>query len=202
VKKKAKIKKAIIRDFWWTVSIIYIVLTYASLGVMPAIWNSINAILGGQAIILLYVLYSAAGISILLYLFVVKRETSLETYAYLVIAIGIYIILLDFEVNPGEKIHIGQYGLLGIFLYNALRIDHRRYDIRLYYLGSLICFITGALDEVTQWLLPKRTFTLHDVFINGMSGVVTLLVIRLVILKKPRRRRYHERRRNVEHLPY
>ena len=92
--------------------------------------------------------------------------------------------MFKFEKNPGEKIHMIQYGVLGIFLYNALKIDFNRFDKRLYIFGSLISMILGSIDEVIQGVLPNRVFTWHDVFINGLSAIIALLLIRFNILKK------------------
>ncbi len=79
------------------------------------------------------------------------------------------------EKNPGEKIHMFQYGIFGWLLFKALALDSKDASVNLYLTGGLICLIAGALDEVIQGILPNRTFTWHDVFINGISGIMVQL---------------------------
>ncbi len=169
---------------WWASFIIYIGVTYATLGIMPAIWNKLNAILGGKGIVLQYAIYSLAGLVTLSYIVFIKKERSIVRYLLFFLFAAILCIMFKFERNPGEKIHMAQYGLAGVLLYNALKIDFDRFNIKLYLYGSLISLIAGALDEVIQGFLPNRWFTWHDVFINGASGIIILLVIRLNILSK------------------
>ena len=78
---------------------------------------------------------------------------------------------------------MAQYGLLGVLLYNALKIDFDKYGSALYLVGAAICIAAGAMDEVIQGILPNRHFTWHDVLINGLSGILSLLVIRVAFLE-------------------
>ena len=151
---------------------------------MPAVWDNLNALLGGNGVVVQYVMYSITGMAILYYLLFIKKEKSPITYLLFFLFIGIYFIMFKFEERPGEKIHMAQYGLLGVLLYNALKVDLDRFNRKLYMYGSVICFITGGFDEVVQGILPNRTFTWHDVFINGASGIIALLLIRFNILEK------------------
>ncbi|MBU3958904.1 MAG: VanZ family protein [Candidatus Omnitrophica bacterium] len=177
-------RKTNLRRFWWTIITLYILFTYASLGVMPAIWSRLNAFLGGRGVIAQYIIYSLVGISVFMYILFFKKEKSITRYFLFLLFIGIFFIMVKFEKNPGEKIHMAQYGLLGVLLYNALKIESGSFSKNLYLLGSFICLVVGAVDEVIQWILPNRFFTWHDVFINGASGIIALLVIRFNILKE------------------
>jgi VanZ family protein len=172
------------RRLWWAAVSLYILITYALLGVMPAIWDRINNLFGGRGVIVQYLFYAAAGAGVFAYIVFIKKERSLLKYFLFSSFVGFFFIFVFLEKNPGEKIHMAQYGILGVLSYNALKIDFDRFDKRLYIYGSLLCFIAGAVDEVIQGILPNRYFTLHDIFVNGASGIIALLAIRFNILKK------------------
>ena len=171
-----------LRTIWWSITVIYVMVNYATLGVMPGIWKKINAILGGQGIILQHVIYSSIALTLFAFLIFIKKERSLVRYLLLLLFIIVFLAMYLLEVNPGEKIHMVQYGMLGVLAYNALKVDFNRFGKALYLYGALICFAAGALDEMIQWFLPNRWFTWHDVFINGASGILALLIIRFHVL--------------------
>jgi VanZ family protein len=173
---------ASLRTIWWSITVIYVIVNYATLGVIPGIWKKINAILGGQGIILLLVIYSSIALALFVFLIFIKKERSLVRYLLLFLFIIVFLTMYLLEVNPGEKIHMFQYGTLGVLTYNALKVDFNRFGKALYLYGALICFAAGALDEMIQWFLPNRWFTWHDVLINGASGILTLLIIRFHVL--------------------
>lgn len=97
--------------------------------------------------------------------------------------IGTFIVIVKLAKLPAEKIHVAEYGLLGVLLYNALRIDFDRFGKKLYVYGILVCLIVGTLDEIIQLILPNRYFDWCDVFVNGVSGIVMLLMIKFSILR-------------------
>ena len=68
------------------------------------------------------------------------------------------------EKSPEEALHFIQYGVLGVLVYRALA--HRRHDTSIYIAAALICGILGIIDEVIQWLTPRRYWSLRDIWIN------------------------------------
>jgi hypothetical protein len=176
--------KVDLRKAWWLIILCYVAFIYSTLGCTPAIWDKIDAFFGYDGVSVLYILYWLIFILLLFYIIFIKRERSEAQYVKLFIFILIFLTMVRLEKYPGEKIHMAEYGLLGVFLYNALKIDFGIFDRRLYIFGSLISIIIGAVDEVVQLALPNRFFTWHDVFVNGLSGILTLLIIRVNILKR------------------
>lgn len=160
------------------------VATYTTLGVMPTVWNYINNSLGGKGVVVLFVLYIVTGISVLFYILFIKKERRIGRYLLFSLFICIFLVMYKLEKNPGEKIHMAQYGLFGVFLFNALKVDLDKFGKKFYLYGFIICLVVGALDEVIQGFLPNRVFTWHDTFINGASGIITLLIIRFNILQE------------------
>ena len=176
------VTKKSLKKIWWAITICYIMLIYATLGFAPAIWKNLNTLLQGKGVLAQYIIYSLIGIIAIIYIVFIKKERAINRYFLFLLFIGMSFIMLKLEKNPGEKIHLAEYGLLGVLLYNALKIDFDRFSPKLYIYGSLICVLAGAFDEVIQWLLPNRYFTLHDIFVNGLSGIIALLVTRFNIL--------------------
>ena len=172
------------RAAWWAVTITYIAVTYASLGVMPALWERFNALFGGRGVVVQYGIYLTVGLALLHHLVWVRKERRVWRYVIFFCFVALFLVMLKMEKNPGEKIHMAQYGLLGVLTYNALKIDFDRYGSALYLVGAAVCILAGALDEIIQGILPNRHFTWHDVLINGLSGILALLVIRISLLQK------------------
>ena len=174
--------KKSLKKIWWAITICYIMLIYATLGFAPTIWKNLNTLLQGKGALAQYIIYSLVGIIAFIYILFIKKERAISRYFLFLLFIGMSFIMLKLEKNPGEKIHLAEYAVLGVLLYNALKIDFDRFNPKLYIYGCLICFLAGALDEIIQWLLPNRFFTLHDIFVNGLSGIIALLMIRFNIL--------------------
>ncbi|MGB2600513.1 MAG: VanZ family protein [Candidatus Omnitrophota bacterium] len=174
--------KAKARKIWWSAVLLYLVFIYATLGYAPVLWDALNEIMGGRGLALVY----AAGISIILaiflYIIFLKKEKSPAKYLLLLIFFYIFFILSKLATFPAEKIHLLEYGILSVLLYNAFKVDLDRYDVRLYIWGSVICFLAGLIDEVIQLVLPDRFFDWKDVFLNVASGITAFMIIRFNIL--------------------
>ena len=176
-------KKIYLRKIWWIAAFLYVVFIYSTLGIAPALWNKLNYFLGGKVILAQYIIYSIIGLLILIYIAFIKKEKSPIKYFLFFLFIGLFFVMIKLAKYPAEKIHIAEYGLLGVFLYNALKMHFNRLSGKLYTYGFILCLIIGALDEVIQWILPNRYFGWYDIFMNGASGMITLLIIRFNIIK-------------------
>ena len=163
--------------FWQGLCLLYLLVTYATLGIMPALWNRIDGILHGNGILFQYVLYSATGMAAAVFLQKRSFFSAIRNILISVVFILVFFLMFYLEKNPGEKIHMFQYGIFGLLLFKALSFYIKTTSMRLYLHGSVICVIAGAVDEVIQYFLPNRVFTWHDVFVNGLSGMMVLLYI-------------------------
>ncbi len=159
----------------------YLLATYCTLGIMPELWYKLNSIMSGKGVYLFYLLYSIAFLGVLYFMVFVRKETSLSNYLLLSLFVAVFFILNEMENNPGEKIHMAQYGIFGVLLYKTLTVDFKNRSRMFYNLAFTICFTAGAVDEIIQGFLPNRAFTWHDIFVNGVSGVVSVLIIRFNI---------------------
>lgn len=162
---------------WWGITAAYLCTNYLTLGSMPRVWGRINGMLGGEGIWFQYTLYSASAIALLVYLY---RRGFLNTARHMIFTCGfilLFCVMFYLEHNPGEKIHMFQYGIFGLLLSMPLAMDLPAWSPRFCITGSIICFVAGAVDECIQGILPNRTFSWQDVFINGISGILVLIFI-------------------------
>ena len=125
--------------------------------------------------------------SLLTYMAVIKKERSVERYLLFILFTWTYLFLIKMTKFPSEKIHLLEYGVLGVFVYNALKTPLGRYNKWLYISAAAICAAIGLLDEGIQLVLPGRYFGWTDVLINIVSSVTALFIIRFNILaEKPK----------------
>jgi VanZ family protein len=87
------------------------------------------------------------------------------------------------RTNPEEAFHFVQYGVLSILLFRAL--SHRLTDPSIYLAAAAIGAIGGILDEMIQWITPRRYFDYRDIAINALAG--TLIQTALAFGVKPGR---------------
>ena len=165
------------RALWWGISTCYLCINYVSLGSMPGLWYRIDGMLNGKGILFQYALYSSIALVLAVFLY---RRRFLNKVRNLLFSCGfilLFCLMFYLEKNPGEKIHMFQYGVFGLLLFKPLSIDLPAGSLRLCLTGSVICMAAGAVDEIIQGILPNRTFTWQDVFINGLSGILVLVFI-------------------------
>jgi len=48
---------------------------------------------------------------------------------------------------------------------------------RVYFRSAAITGVIGTIDEVYQGILPLRYFTWYDIFLNGLGGVLGLIIV-------------------------
>lgn len=79
----------------------------------------------------------------------------------------VYFTLKLWEI-PEEAVHFLEYGLLGFFIFNALKLKIK--DKTIYITAFLIgCFI-GIFDEILQWIVKERFWDFRDVGLNALSS--------------------------------
>lgn len=133
------------------------------------------------------------------FLFKYKKSKMLLVSILLIffLSVGIYQIL----PNPYEFTHLPEYGVLSWLLVwafyrkkeiNGLKKEdlNRRGQIKSngrgiwkskfiknYYFYSIsLTAVVGAVDEIYQYFLPRRSFRLYDIFLNLLGGLLGLLV--------------------------
>ncbi len=75
-----------------------------------------------------------------------------------------------------ERSHLIEYGVLGVFIYEALA-ERARQGRRVPLppvLAALITAALGVVDEGIQWFLPTRVFDLQDILFNLLAGTMAI----------------------------
>lgn len=76
---------------------------------------------------------------------------------------------------PEERIHLVQFGLLGLLACPSLKGRENGGWIWLWK-PFLFVLLIGAADEVLQWFLPDRVFDTRDILFNALGGVWGILL--------------------------
>lgn len=93
------------------------------------------------------------------------------------------------RANPEEAFHFVQYGILGILIYRALSFKYSGPVI--YFAAFMLGAVAGIVDELIQWITPRRFFDFRDIGINVLSGALVQLGIGVGLRPAlPRRKNY------------
>ena len=82
--------------------------------------------------------------------------------------------------TPEEWLHLLEYGVVALL--TQLALPERWSTRRRFVVAFLVTVAVGWCDELVQGLLPTRHYDLHDVALNGASGLIAL-VGQLAIVK-------------------
>lgn len=105
---------------------------------------------------------------------------SVSNYLWLIAISSTYIFSVSkFCQSPIETIHFLEYGILGFFLFKAL--INNVHDKSIYFTAIFFGLFIGTIDELIQWITPKRIWDFQDVGLNALSGALFQLAIWKVI---------------------
>ena len=90
---------------------------------------------------------------------------------------AVYLLLfLRSTASPAERTHLMEYGVVGVFIYEALA--ERVNQGRRVPLPSLMAIVAtaalGVVDEGIQWILPNRVFDPQDILFNLLAGTMSI----------------------------
>jgi VanZ family protein len=87
-------------------------------------------------------------------------------------------VIYQFLPNPYEFTHLPEYAVLSALLINAMEKREQKSSVagNPYLLAASMSGLIGVVDEVYQYFLPKRYFTIYDIFLNILGGIIGLLV--------------------------
>lgn len=102
-----------------------------------------------------------------------RRPSAREVWAMLGLAAVVLMVWVRIE-NPAERSHLFEYGLLAVFVYQALR--ERQRNGRLSRSPVLLAILTvaalGWIDEGIQYFLPGRVYDFDDILFNTLAAFV------------------------------
>lgn len=92
----------------------------------------------------------------------------------------VYLLLfLRTTVGPAERTHLMEYGVLGVFIHEALaeRVSQGRRVPLFPVVAILVTTALGVVDEGIQWLLPNRVFDPIDMLFNFLAGTTSVAAV-------------------------
>lgn len=162
----------------------YIALIYSTLSITPAIFRFFSKAIGPSITAITdSVFISCLAVLVLLFYRKLKGR-GFKSYAGLMAVLSIYgVILCRLTPLTAEKIHLVEYGFLG---YLAMRVfrDVRSRDLR-YICVIIVIIAIGWGDELIQKVLPGRVYDIRDIYMNILSGLLGLALIRLFTPRPP-----------------
>ena len=95
------------------------------------------------------------------------------------VALGVvaaYLLVLVRMAIPTERSHLIEYGVVAVFIHEALkeRVRRGRSVPQPAVLAVLATSLVGALDECIQAFLPGRVFDSFDIMFNVLAGVMAV----------------------------
>lgn len=163
----------------WCAAGFYVLFVFLGSCVARPFWEAFNAQLRGYGILPLYlIIIVGAAYAFCWYVFIKKER--LFT-GYLVIVLIVFALLsLCLNMRKREEIvHLIEFGFLAVPVYFALKESIDKRDDRLYLYLFAFCAAVGVTDETLQFFIPGRVCDPMDMFVNTMSSLTGILVIRL-----------------------
>ena len=159
------------RLWWWTLVVVAAI--YSTLGLAQRLAETLgdHPIFGAGFFLLACFLVLATVITQGLKI----RPSRLE----ISIALGIlaaYLLVFVRMAIPTERSHLIEYGVVAIFIYEALneRVRQGRQVPRPALLAIILASIIGIIDEGIQMILPQRVFDPTDMLFNVLAAVMAV----------------------------
>lgn len=116
-------------------------------------------------------LFATCG-TFLVLLFVLFFRLKIRSFSNYFWLLAVAILYIYFTLKlwkvPVEAVHFLEYGLLGFFLFRALRFHINNRCI--YFIAFLSGSLVGIFDEILQWIVPLRLWDIRDVGLNALSS--------------------------------
>ena len=155
----------------WLWALAAVVAIYSTLGLPSTLVSKLfeQALFGGT----FFIAFLLIGVAILTQGLKV-RPGGLE----IGVALGVAAVYLMVFARMGipERSHLFEYGVVGVFIYEALReraSQGRRVPVAAL-LAILATALLGVLDECIQALLPNRVYDIRDVGFNALAGLLAI----------------------------
>ncbi len=177
----------------WTVVFFYTVAIFIVTPYLPQLISIASSRWAGSSVsrfVLVVEIALALLISILAVRFLIQKKK--KSALFLVSTGGIFLLsflIYQFIPNPYEFTHLPEYAILSILIMRALGKEKLKstdakeekdtwitMSKNLYFLSAMLTGLIGTVDEIYQYFLPNRYFTLYDIFLNVLGGILGLLI--------------------------
>jgi len=161
----------------WTLAGLWLLMIYVTIPLARTIQEFIRD--HGGKTVFMWITFVAFGLATAWVVRAVwRKELVLTTQRsiILLIILGIFSWMTwSLRANPEEALHFVQYGVLSLLLHRAL--CHRIGDVSIYLAGFMLGSCFGIIDELIQWVVPKRFFDFRDIGINALAVMLVQLAV-------------------------
>ena len=107
------------------------------------------------------------------------RPGGIEIAVILGVAAAYILLVLRSTAIPEERTHLMEYGVVGVFTYEALseRVRQGRRVPLPPVVAVVLTSALGVVDESIQWLLPNRVFDPQDILFNLLAGATSVAAV-------------------------
>ena len=156
--------------FWALAVIVAIYSTLGLAGRLASYLRERNLLDNTFFIAFLLVVAAIAGSGLL------RRPKRIEIWVALGVTAVYATVLLRLFLNPEERTHLFEYGLVAVLIYQALaeRARNGRRVPAPAVLAVVVTALLGLLDEGIQAILPNRVYDIRDVGFNALSGLMAV----------------------------
>jgi hypothetical protein len=170
--------KNIRRLLYWSSVAVFITVIFLTLPYAP-VWRDWLSLKLGEKFLPISVAVIIALILLWSLIRLICKRGRFSDYLFFVLIIAGYVYSLYQIKIEVEKVHFLEYGLLAVLFISALRLERK--DPPQYLNSILLVTLTGIVDEYIQGILPSRVGELHDVYLNILSGALSLAWYRLCV---------------------
>jgi len=119
-----------------------------------------------------YAVLTSTGIVFFLALYILFFRLKIRSvlnyiWIFVIGCLYVYFTLRLWEI-PEEAVHFLEYGILGFFIFNALKLKIK--DKTIFITAFLIGCLIGIFDEILQWTVKERFWDFRDVGLNALSS--------------------------------
>jgi hypothetical protein len=158
----------------------YIAIIYSTLSIVPFMRKALVERFGYDIFDWIFALFILVGLGIIVYGIRTFRGLALARYFLLTCAAGAvfswYLLRLPYAI---ERIHLFEYGLLGLLFCIAFR--RRVHTAIAYVMAIAAAFIAGLGDETIQGVLQSRVGEIRDALTNAVSGFFGVFIFAVSI---------------------
>ncbi|MFQ5451685.1 MAG: VanZ family protein [Nitrospinaceae bacterium] len=167
----------------WLVGIpalLFILVIFSTLSIVPEWWGFFLSRYDPSLLTFwIKISLTLPGVGLVCYLTVRDGQGGFGHFLWLASVLLASAILLATRRFPAEQIHLLEYGILGWLIYLPLRGVFP--DRTVYPAAWLITFGVGIIDEWVQYYLPGRVGDLPDIFMNGASAGLAMILLAKVL---------------------
>ncbi len=156
---------------------LWVALVYATIPLVRVFqrWFLARYDIGWIMVGLLAVMAAILGITGLWLVRSTRRPSPLDLLVTVAVAIIAVWWAWELRSIPEEAIHLLEYGILMVLVYRAMRPAEP--DLGILIAAVLLTTLMSTVDEIIQWITPKRFWDYGDIAINGGAAALAAVAV-------------------------